>query len=272
MNSLDLLMTDTDLHRIIKMTYQRSGIVIDSTKREMVYSRLAKRVRLHGMKDFKSYIDKLDTQPSAREWESFINCMTTNMTAFFRESHHFPIIAEHVKKLNRPARIWCAAASTGEEPYSIAMTLVEALGLTKAEQCTILATDIDTEALSKAESGIYPIEQVNKMTAKHARNYFLKGIRSNSNFARINKDTIPGIEFRKFNLVQDEWDIDGTFDIIMCRNIMIYFNKETQRKILEKMSRLLDKDGLLITGHSENFQFVSDKFKLIKKSVYEHKK
>lgn len=272
MSYFDIQMTDSDLDRIINMTYKRSGIVIDRTKKEMVYSRLARRLRLHGMTDFTSYIDKLESQPNAREWESFINSMTTNMTAFFRESHHFPIIAEHVKKLNRPAKIWCAAASTGEEPYSIAMTLVEALGLSKASQCRILATDIDTQALSKAESGIYPIDQVKKLSVERARNYFLKGVNSNANFARINKNTIPSIEFRKFNLVDNIWDIDESFDIIMCRNIMIYFDKETQRQILDKISPVLSKDGILITGHSENFQFISNKFRLIKHTVYEHNK
>lgn len=270
MELLDLPMTDADLEQIIQMTYDRSGIVIDKTKREMVYSRLARRIRLHGMPDFRTYINKLKSQPLAREWESFINCMTTNMTAFFRESHHFPIIGEHAKKLNRPIKIWCAAASTGEEPYSIAIALVEAIGLTKARECKILATDIDTEALNKAQAGIYPIEQVKRLSEARARNFFLRGINSNASFARINKSTIPDIEFRRFNLVQTRWDIAEKFDIIMCRNIMIYFDKETQRQILDKIAGVLNADGLLITGHSENFQFITDKFRLIRQTVYEH--
>lgn len=268
MLSKEITMTDDDLNQIIKMTYQRTGIVLDKSKREMVYSRLTKRLRLHGMTDFKSYIDKLNSQPSAREWESFINTMTTNMTAFFRESHHFPIIAEHVKKLGRPARIWCAAASTGEEPYSIAMVLVEELGLKKAQQCTLIATDIDTEALSKAEMGIYPIDQVEGLSEKRKKQFFLRGLNANSRFGRINKDSIPSIEFKKLNLIDSVWDIGQDFDIILCRNIMIYFDKETQKNILSRFSPLLRRDGILITGHSENFQLISSDFELIKKTVY----
>jgi len=154
----DLVLTDADFKRIRELIYQRAGIVLAEHKREMVYSRLAKRLRHHGLTRFSDYLSRLESKPDAREWEAFTNALTTNLTAFFRESHHFPLLAEHIKHKTDPVSIWCAAASTGEEPYSLGMTLLETLG-SRASQSRVVATDIDTEALTKARAGVYPLEQ-----------------------------------------------------------------------------------------------------------------
>lgn len=148
----DLVLTDTDFARICQLIYDRAGIVLADNKREMVYSRLAKRLRLHGISHFGDYLDRLARQPAAREWEAFTNALTTNLTAFFREAHHFPLLAQHIAGRSEPVRIWCAAASTGEEPYSIAMTLLESLPASVASQSQVIATDIDTDALPRPRS------------------------------------------------------------------------------------------------------------------------
>ncbi len=268
----DLVMTAEDFRRITAMIYARAGIVLDHSKQEMAYSRLSKRLRLHGITNFSDYLNKLDSQPKAREWESFVNALTTNLTEFFRESHHFDILADFAKQLKRPLKIWCCAASYGEEPYSIGITLIEALGQTLANQCTVLATDIDTEALSKADAGIYQMTQVNRLPTEIGKKYFLKGSGERSGLARIKYEMFPMIHFKQLNLHDADWRLTDKFDVIFCRNIMIYFDTNGQREILKKFVNVLDKDGLLITGHSENFTYIFDGFKLMGKTVYKHAK
>lgn len=264
----DLEMTDTDFQRVCKMIYERAGIVLDNNKKEMVYGRLSKRLRLHGIPAFTPYLDKLASQPTAREWESFVNALTTNLTAFFREAHHFPLLAQHVQSRQGPFRIWCAAASSGEEPYSIAMTLIEALGPSAVSQCKIIATDIDTEALMKASTGIYPIKQVTDMGDERAKRFFLRGGSDNSGYARVKPELSNMVEFKQMNLNSPSWNITGKFDAIFCRNIMIYFDRPSQTKILSGFAPLLKDDGILITGHSENFTYLDTEFKLRGQTVY----
>lgn len=264
----DLILTDGDFRRICQLIYDRAGIVLADNKREMVYSRLAKRLRLHGMSHFGEYLDRLARQPGAREWEAFTNALTTNLTAFFREAHHFPLLAAHVAGRREPVRVWCAAASTGEEPYSIAMTLSEALGPQLASQSRIIATDIDSDALGKAKTGVYPLKQVLEMGEERARQFFLRGSGERIGLARVRQELMSMVEFRQLNLHDAQWNITGPFDVIFCRNIMIYFDKPSQAKILKHFVPYLKPDGLLITGHSENFSYISDDFVLRGQTVY----
>ncbi|NOG32336.1 chemotaxis protein CheR [Halomonas sp. TBZ9] len=263
----DLVLTDADFKRIRELIYQRAGIVLAEHKREMVYSRLAKRLRHHGLTRFSDYLQRLERQPDAREWEAFTNALTTNLTAFFREAHHFPLLAEHIRHKTGPVSIWCAAASTGEEPYSLAMTLLETLG-PKASQSRIVATDIDTEALQKARSGVYPLEQVRKIDEVRVKRFFHKGTGKRIGLARIRPEVSELVAFSALNLLAPQWPIKGPFDAIFCRNIMIYFDKETQAKILKRFAPLLKSDGLLFAGHSENFSYISNEFKLRGQTVY----
>ncbi|QJQ96567.1 MULTISPECIES: CheR family methyltransferase [Halomonadaceae] len=263
----DLELTDSDFTRIRQLIYERAGIVLAEHKREMVYSRLAKRLRHHGLTRFGDYLARLERQPAAREWEAFTNALTTNLTAFFREAHHFPLLAEHVVKLPGPVRIWCAAASTGEEPYTLAMTLLEALG-PKAKDAKIVATDIDTEALARARAGIYPMEQVRKLDEARIKRFFLKGSGERAGLARVRPEVSQMVEFEPLNLLAPNWSVKGPFDAIFCRNVMIYFDKQTQTRILERFAPLLKPDGLLFAGHSENFSYISDAFRLRGQTVY----
>ncbi|XAW59841.1 CheR family methyltransferase [Halomonas sp. Bachu 37] len=263
----DLILTDADFSRIRELIYQRAGIVLAEHKREMVYSRLAKRLRHHGMTHFAAYLSRLERQPDAKEWEAFTNALTTNLTAFFREAHHFPLLADHVRAKQEPVKIWCAAASTGEEPCSLAMTLLETLG-PRAEQARITATDIDTDALSKARAGIYPQEQVRKLDEVRVKRFFQKGAGRHEGLARVRPEVSALIEYMPLNLLAPQWPVKGPFDAIFCRNIMIYFDKTTQAKILERFAPLMKPDGLLFAGHSENFSYISDAFKLRGQTVY----
>lgn len=264
----DLEMTDADFERVRKLIYQRAGLVLAEHKREMVYSRLARRLRLHRLTRFADYLARLERQPEAKEWEAFTNALTTNLTAFFREAHHFPLLASHVAKCNGPVRIWSAAASTGEEPYSIAMLLSETLGA-RARESRVVATDIDTDALAKARDAVYPLDQVVKLAEERRKRFFLRGSGARAGQARIRPELAAMVELLPLNLLAPKWAVQGPFDAIFCRNVMIYFDKATQAKILERFVPLLKPDGLLFAGHSENFSYISQAFRLRGQTVYE---
>lgn len=263
----DLELTDADFLRIRELIYRRAGIVLAEHKREMVYSRLARRLRHHGLTRFGDYLARLERQLESPEWDAFVNALTTNLTAFFRESHHFPLLAEHIRQRQGPIRIWSAAASTGEEPYSLAMTLIETLG-ERARDARVLATDIDTEALARARAGIYPLEQVNKLDPERVKRFFQRGTGQQAGLARIRPDLRAMVEFEPLNLLAPAWSTRGPFDAIFCRNVMIYFDKPTQARILERFAPLLKPDGLLFAGHSENFSYISQAFRLRGQTVY----
>ncbi|WP_224749882.1 CheR family methyltransferase [Halomonas sp. ML-15] len=263
----DLELTESDFTRIRELIYQRAGIVLAEHKREMVYSRLAKRLRHHGLTRFGDYLARLERQPAAKEWEAFTNALTTNLTAFFREAHHFPLLAEHVARQSGPVRVWSAAASTGEEPYSIAMCLTEALG-PRAKEARVVATDIDTDALERARAGIYPMEQVRKLDEARAKRFFLKGGGERIGLAKVRPELTEMVDFEPLNLLAPNWSVKGPFDAIFCRNVMIYFDKTTQAKILARFAPLLKPDGLLFAGHSENFSYISEAFRLRGQTVY----
>ncbi|QBI00684.1 chemotaxis protein CheR [Pseudoduganella sp. SL102] len=258
-----------DFERVRGLIYKRAGISLADSKQEMVYSRLARRLRATGITSFAKYLDDLEAGRMPTEWESFTNALTTNLTSFFREAHHFPLLAEHVKKhKGETLNIWCSASSTGEEPYSIAITVCEALN-TLTPPVHIIATDIDTNVLATAANGIYPIERIEKLTAEQQRRFFLKGKGDKAGMVRARPELRQLITYRPLNLLEERWDIRGPFDVIFCRNVMIYFDKATQRKILSRFVPLMKPDGLLFAGHSENFLYVSDSLKLRGKTVYE---
>ncbi len=258
-----------DFERIRKLIYGRAGISLSPSKQEMVYSRLGRRLRSLGLSDFKDYLALLE-QGDAAEWEAFTNSLTTNLTAFFREEHHFPVLAELLRHHGGSGQIalWCSAASSGEEPYSMAMTAIEAFGTLKPP-VRILATDIDTAVLDKAQQGVYAMERLEKMPQERIRRFFLRGQGQNAGKARVRDELRALIEFRQLNLLDASWQIRGPFHAIFCRNVMIYFDKPTQYEILRKFVPLLHTDGLLFAGHSESFHHAADLFRPRGKTVYE---
>lgn len=265
--SRDLDFTTRDFERVRDLIYRRAGIVMADNKREMVYSRLAKRLRLHGMTRFGEYLAHLEASPDSCEWEAFTNALTTNLTAFFREAHHFPMLVEEIRRRGAGIKIWCAGASTGEEPYSLAMTVQETLEAAAA-QVRILATDIDTEALAVARQGIYSLEAVEKLGEARCRRFFQRGSGSRAGKARVRPELASMVDYRPLNLVAGNWSLNGPFDIIFCRNVMIYFDKKTQTEILRRFAAQLKPDGLLFAGHSENFSFLDQIFRLRGQTVY----
>ncbi|MCC2958238.1 chemotaxis protein CheR [Massilia sp. IC2-477] len=264
--------TRSDFERVRALIYQRAGISLADSKQEMVYSRLARRLRATGIQSFARYLDDLEAGRMASEWESFTNALTTNLTSFFREAHHFPLLAEHLQALRRrdgaPLTIWCSAASTGEEPYSIAMTACEAFN-TLTPPVQIVATDIDTNVLATGENGVYPMDRVDKVGAERLKRFFQKGKGANAGMARVRPELRQLVSFRQLNLLAGEWPVQGQFDAIFCRNVMIYFDKDTQRRILARFVPLMKPHALLFAGHSENFLYVSDALRLRGKTVYE---
>jgi len=265
----EFVFTPADFERVRKLIYQYAGISLSAVKQDMVYSRLARRLRATGLKTFAEYLALLE-KGDRGEWEKFVNSLTTNLTSFFREPHHFPILAEHLKKLqNRPSiKIWCSAASTGEEPYSIAMTVVEAFGGFNVP-VSIMASDLDTSVLATAEKGVYPLERVGKLSPERMKRFFLKGSGAQEGHVCVRPELRRLISFQRINLLEANWPVRGPLDAIFCRNVMIYFDKPTQHKILARFTPLMHEDGLLFAGHSESFLHAADLFRSQGKTVYE---
>ena len=260
-----------DFERIRKLIYQRAGISLHAGKQAMVYSRLSRRLRETGSSSFGSYLNELEqaTGPQAdQEWQEFVNCLTTNLTAFFREEHHFHALLEDLRaRAARPLRLWCNAASTGEEPYSLAMTVVEALGA--SAQVKLVCSDIDTKVLATAQRGVYGSD-ARGLSPERMKRHFMRGTGSNGGQIRVKPELSRLIEFRTFNLMSSSWSSLGEpFDLVFCRNVMIYFDNPTQRRVLEKTHAAMKPGGLLYVGHSENFTESRDLFRLRGKTIYE---
>ncbi len=265
----EFLFTDQDFERIRKLIHARAGISLSPVKRDMVYSRLARRLRVTGHATFAEYIGYLE-QGHPEELEAFTNSLTTNLTSFFREEHHFPLLQEFLRPRmgQRNLAIWCSASSTGEEPYSIAMSVAELFGRIPSN-VKILASDVDTNVLDKARQGIYPAERIARLPEALTRKYFLRGQGSQEAQVRVKPELQAMITYRQINLLDPNWPMRGPFDAIFCRNVMIYFDKPTQHQILQKFVPLLLPDGLLFAGHSESFHHAADLFKLRGRTVYE---
>lgn len=261
--------TTADFERVRKLIYGHAGISLSSAKQDMVYSRLARRLRETRLKSFGEYLDRLE-RGDKFEWEKFVNSLTTNLTSFFREPHHFPILAEHLKKLQgrSPIRIWCSAASTGEEPYSIAMTVVETFG-SFSTPVNIVASDLDTSVLDTAAKGVYALDRVDKLSLERLSRFFIKGTGIQEGTFTVKPELRRMVSFQRLNLLEPNWAVRGPLDALFCRNVMIYFDKPTQYKILARFAPLLSGDGLLFAGHSESFLHAADVFRSLGKTVYE---
>ncbi len=262
--------TEKDFRSIKQLIHTHAGISLSDTKRNLVYSRISRRLRTHGLTRFSDYLSLLESNED--EWQPFINSLTTNLTSFFREQHHFPILAEHIKKLGAQKNInlWCSAASTGEETYSMAMTMVD-LFRTYTPSVRIIATDIDTQVLETARRGVYSVDRVGQLTSSQLKRFFLRGRGSNDGTVKIRQELQDMITFRQLNLLDDKWLLRGPFDAIFCRNVMIYFDKPTQKKILDRFVHLMAPNGLLFAGHSENFQTITNAFMPCGRTVYQLK-
>ncbi|MBK7050014.1 MAG: methyltransferase domain-containing protein [Rhodoferax sp.] len=268
--SREFAWTDEDFDRVQSLIYQRAGISLHDGKHAMVYSRLSRRLRDTGHQSFKDYLSWLEGNDGP-EWQEFVNALTTNLTSFFREQHHFEILSNHLK--SKPPsgswRVWCSASSTGEEPYSIVMTALEALG--PRANFFLTASDIDSKVLASAEQGVYRIEGLKGVCPERMQQFFLRGKGANEGVARVKPELQRHVQFVSVNLIRDNWPFRELFDVVFCRNVMIYFDAPTQRKVLERIHRVMVPGGLLFVGHAENFTESKDLFVLRGKTVYERR-
>lgn len=263
--------TFADFNVLRQLSNQHSGILVPDDKFDMFYSRLSKRVRLLGFSTFKQYAHYLQNHPD-QEFTEFINAVTTNLTSFFRERHHFEYLEHNVvpdllknNQSTHQIKVWSAGCSTGEEPYSIAMTLKNCVP--EHWDIKILATDLDTNVLAMASEGVYGLDRVESIPAHLLRKCFQRGSGAHHTKVKIKADLRQLIQFKQLNLMQD-WPMRGTFDFIFCRNVLIYFDKETKSHLANRYAGLLKEGGHLFIGHSESLHQLSTPFKLIGNTIY----
>lgn len=268
-------LSESDFTKFKELIFRESGIKLNETKKALVQSRLSKRIRKLGLKDYSSYYHYLIDNYEAEKTE-FVNAITTNKTEFFRENKHF----EYIKDVFLPylekrgvesIRIWSAGCSTGEEPYSIAITVSEYFRNRSLPDIKILATDIDTHVLEAGLKGIYKKELVGNIKNGMIRRYFLKGMGDNENYFKVKDDLKKMIFFRKLNLQDEVYPMKKRFHIIFCRNVIIYFEKESQKKIFQRFNEYLEDDGRLFIGHSENITGFVSGFHLEGSTIYRKK-
>ncbi len=254
---------------------EKTGISLSEAKRDMVYSRLSRRIRQLELGSFHEYCQLLRDE-TGDEFVNFVNAITTNLTAFFREPHHFEYLAKHAlpelmsaRRLHRRLRLWSAGCSTGEEPYSLAMVLREIVP--KDWDAKLLATDLDSNVLDTAQKGIYALERVKAVSPARLRAFFQKGRGELADMARANDALREVISFNQLNLM-GEWPMRGPFDVIFCRNVVIYFDKPTQSILFDRFANMLADDGYLFVGHSESLYRVTERFELIGQTIYRKRK
>lgn len=250
--------------------YAQTGISLGPTKQGMAASRLAKRLRALGLTSFGAYLQAAQDDDPPGERQQFINCLTTNKTDFFREPHHFEFLRDRVIPglAGRRLRVWCAASSTGEEPYTLAMTVREACPKSEGWDARILASDIDTGVLAHAERGVYDADRAGGVPPDLLRKYFLRGTGANAGKVAARPELRELLAFRQINLIADRWPVSGPFDAIFCRNVVIYFDRATQDRLLKRFARLLRPGGYLFMGHSENIHWLADTFAPLGGTVY----
>jgi len=263
--------TDADFGKVRELARRSIGISLAASKRELVYGRLARRLRHLGLSSFAEYLGRLEDSGGA-ELEQFCNALTTNLTAFFRERHHFDFLARAVLPVlqqrnarTRRIRIWSAGCATGEEAYSIAMVVRETLGGPPDWDLRILATDVDSSVLARATSGIYDSERLESVEPVRRERWF-RPVAGGRRLA-VQPELRALIAFRQLNLV-GTWPMRGTFDVIFCRNVIIYFDKATQRHVISRMAGLQRAGDHLVLGHSESLLGVADCYEAAGRTIY----
>ena len=262
-------LSDGDFERFRRLIRKKSGINLRDTKRHLLVARLTQRLRQLGLETFSAYYDYVTSDHTGEEMIALINRITTNKTSFFREPHHFEFLRGRVRQMrDKRLSIWSAGCSSGEEPYSIAITLHEAIGAAPEWDVRILASDIDTEILERAQAGIYGIEAVRGIPERIQRSCFLRGYGHRQGLVQVRPEIRRMVEFRRINLIGAEWPPERYFDIIYCRNVIIYFDRATQEEIIERMVDCLKPEGYLFSGHSENLYWLHDVVVPVQPTIY----
>jgi chemotaxis protein methyltransferase CheR len=270
--SREFIMSDADFKEISDLAYKYTGIVLGEHKKDMVYGRLARRLRDVRLNAVADYLPMIRNE-SSDEVSRFINAITTNLTSFFRENHHFEFLTNTLcpellksNAASRRIRVWSAGCSSGEEPYSIAMTLRDNMDLAGWD-CKILATDLDSKVLEKGSQGVYGLERIESLPESIKRKWFMFD-KNHPDIVKVKSDLQTLIRFKRLNLLE-KWPMKGPFDVIFCRNVVIYFNEETQAVLFDKYADMLKTGGYLIIGHSESLNRVCTRFKPIGKTIYQ---
>ncbi len=265
--------TEKDFKHISRLVGERTGIVLSDAKRQMVYGRLSRRLRQLKLEKFSDYLELL-TSGDEEELVNFTNAITTNLTAFFRENHHFEYLKKtvipEVLKANarsKRIRIWSAGCSSGEEPYSIAMCVRELVPKSAGWDIKILATDLDSNMVQRGKEGIYTAERVEGLSPERMKRWVKRGKGENANMVRMHPELREMITFKELNLMH-QWPMKGPFDFMFCRNVVIYFNKDTQRVLFDRYADILRDNAHLFIGHSESLNKVTDRFELLGQTIY----
>lgn len=273
MSSVDALIEQKDFDYIQGLVYKQTGIVIADHKRDMISRRLHKRVRALKMPSIADYCDFLKHKNPADEMVNFINSVTTNLTSFYREKHHFDYLHDEYlpsfkKTGKKRLRLWSSACSTGEEPYSIAMTMLDVLGDNAGGiDAKILATDLDTEVIEKAKSGRYEEKSLSNIPDAKVKKWLKNNGVPDQGYIEVADKLKPFIQFNKLNLL-GEWPMKGMFDVIFCRNVFIYFDKSTQSKLVSRFYNALEPNGVLMLGHSESILKGDYEFQGLGKTIF----
>jgi chemotaxis protein methyltransferase CheR len=269
--------SNQEFERIRRLVQERTGISLNAHKRSLVAARLGKRLRALGLSSFRRYAEFLTSPDGEAEIEQFVNAMTTNKTDFYRETAHFTFLAKVMipqlkeraaRTGERRIRIWSAGCSTGEEAYTIGMTMADALGSTLTWDIRILASDIDTRVLAEAEQGIYAAERAAAIPAPLLRRYFLRGVGSQAGRVKVGRELRSLVHFRWINLLEEPWPIRTTFDAVFCRNVIIYFDRDARRRLIGRFADILRDGGFLFLGHSESLHGISPRFAPLANTVY----
>lgn len=264
--------TDQNFKLLRELVYTLTGISLSDHKKDLLYGRLTRRLRVLKLNSFDEYYSILKNDPGD-ELQNFINAVTTNLTSFFREKHHFDCLRDHVipEKIKdnslRGMRIWSAGCSTGEEPYSIAMLLRESIPNIDSMDIKIIASDLDTNVVETASLGVYDAKRIDGMEPARVKQWFQKGTGDNQGMVRVRKELRDMITFQQINLMQ-AWPENQKFDVVFCRNVVIYFDKSTQKTLFDRFADIIKPNQHLFIGHSETLHKLTDRFQLIGKTVY----
>ena len=266
-------LSESDFRDILKLIRDVTGITMGEQKRQLVYRRIRTRLQETGIPTFRDYVDYIRSGDSP-EVEKFCNAVTTNLTSFFRENHHFEYLAKTIlpeltakKRKSKRIRIWSAGCSTGEEPYSIAMTVLETFSQYKNWDLKVLCTDLDSDVVGKARAGVYPDGRIDGVSVARRKRWFENIGTANDPEYSATAELRDPLTFNQLNLMHD-WPMRGKFDVIFCRNVVIYFDKDTQRKLVARYEKVLEDGGYLILGHSESLFKVSENFELLGNTIY----
>lgn len=262
-------LTDRDMAHIVKLVYDKSGITLHDGKKPLVVARLQKRLKALGLGTYGEYLAYVDNDRSGDEIVLLLDAIATNHTYFFREEQHFSILAERVvpemRRKSGPLDIWCAASSTGQEPYTIAMTMA---GVQPPVEFTMMASDISTKALREASAGVYKLEAAESIPADLLRKHFEKGLGESAGLVRVRKELRARIEYRRLNLLEVN-SLERKFDVIFCRNVMIYFDRAVQQRVVTMLERHLRPGGYLFISHSESLNGITHGFRWIAPAAYQ---